>query len=150
MPDTAKRTDWKCMPMPTAKAKLNFERTYTEEEYKRMNLGLIPQEMEDKWFIFLEADVLYLHRSWTGFCIYEVHFERTGNRYTVSEVWANRDKEQYKNEDQEYDQALLDYLIGRILLDKNVPFPNGKEKGTATASLAQFHIVGHGRSNEGQ
>ena len=31
--------------------------------------------MEDKWFIFMENGILYFHRSWTGVCIYQVHFD---------------------------------------------------------------------------
>jgi len=37
--------------------------------------------MEDKWFIFLEDDWLYLHRSWTGTCVYKVQHHISGSGY---------------------------------------------------------------------
>jgi len=33
-------------------------------------MGLVPEEIEDKWFIYWEDDTLFFHRSWTGNCIY--------------------------------------------------------------------------------
>ena len=40
--------------------------------------GMIPEVMEDKWFIYWKDDALFFHRSWTGFCIYVVRFAADG------------------------------------------------------------------------
>jgi hypothetical protein len=54
--------------MPAARASLIFNRTFPEEEYQLLGLGLIPEVMEDKWFIYLDGDWLVVHRGWTGYC----------------------------------------------------------------------------------
>lgn len=121
MDKTANRNSWKkVLPLPTQRAKLNIERTFSEQEYNRLSQGLIPKVMEDKWFVFMENNVLSFHRSWTGACIYEVHFD---NQRTINEIWVSRDDEQYKEIDNEYDEKLLTFLIDNFLLGQNTPFP---------------------------
>src|SRR5688500_10310032 len=75
----AKRDDWMTTPLPAARASVALDRTYTASELERIREGNVPQEMEDKWFAFYEEPWLYLHRSWTGFVIYEVRFEPVGD-----------------------------------------------------------------------
>jgi hypothetical protein len=108
------------LPLPAQRAKLNIERKFAEQDYLRLKNGLIPEAMEDKWFIFMEDDVLSFHRSWTGMCIYEVHFDK---HRAITEVWVNRDSQQYKETDNAYDERLLNFLIDNLLLGKSTPFP---------------------------
>ncbi len=68
----AVRGDWKTTPLPAARAALAFARTYSFAEFAGIQAGLVPEEMEDKWFVFFEDPWLYLHRSWTGFCVFQV------------------------------------------------------------------------------
>lgn len=46
--------------------------------------------MEDKWFWYMEGDTLYIHRSWTGFCIYIVEFDFGTGRHKVTANTAPR------------------------------------------------------------
>ncbi|MGB6299866.1 MAG: hypothetical protein WBF90_27350 [Rivularia sp. (in: cyanobacteria)] len=71
-PKKATRSDWKIQPMPELKTQLQVEEVFTKEEYEYLSWGLIPKRMEDKWFIYLEDNWLYFHRSWSGFCIFKV------------------------------------------------------------------------------
>jgi len=121
--ETAKRDSWKTIEMPGSRTCLQFRRTFTQEEYDRMSFGLIPHEMEDKWFIFMEGDRLYFHRSWTGHCIYQVQLQNDGGNYSVTEALVNRDGSQYKSTDDAYDTALLSFLIDNFLLGRQAPFP---------------------------
>ena len=120
MDKIANRSSWKILPLPAQRAKLDIGRTFTEQEYHRLKNGLIPRAMEDKWFIFMENDVLFIHRSWTGTCIYELHFDK---QRAITDVWVNRDSEQYKETDNEYDKKLLNFLIDNLLLGQSTPFP---------------------------
>ena len=74
--EVATRQSWSNIPLPEQRASLSFEREFTQEEYELIRHGLIPEAMEDKWFIFLEDDVLYFYRSWTGNCIYQLSLRR--------------------------------------------------------------------------
>lgn len=69
------KSNWYTKPMerPFTRVPLR-DLTLTAKEYARLSLGLIPEEMEDKWFIYLEDNKLYCHRSWTGLCTYIVEF----------------------------------------------------------------------------
>jgi len=93
--EQATRDSWKTEPMPEAKRQLHVDRTFTEEEYRRLQKGLLPKEMEDKWFAYFENEWLYIHRSWTGFCIYQVHLVSSGSVYSIGEIWVNGDPNQF-------------------------------------------------------
>ncbi len=119
----AKRDSWKTLPMPNAKKRLLVNKHFTQREFEQISLGLIPQRMEDKWFIYLEDDLLNFHRSWTGQSVYQVQFRQNQNEWEVFQTWVNRDPKQYRISDDDYDVALLSFLIDNLLLGKNAPFP---------------------------
>ncbi|MEH2305704.1 hypothetical protein [Nostoc sp.] len=107
----AKRDDWKTEQMPSASTNLTVEKVYSQEEFNRITAGVIPEQMEDKWFIFYEAPWLFLHRSWTGFCIFKVRFEVVGESVKIAEVYVNRDPAQQLNTDHERDVSMLEILL---------------------------------------
>lgn len=106
---TAERNDWKNQAMPEQHDVFVLKRKFTSEQMDALRKGNIPQQMEDKWFWFMEGDTLFAHRSWTGICIYQVEF-RPDDHHIVT---VNRDPEQYKctsiNEDIEFLNKLLDW-----------------------------------------
>lgn len=87
----AERNDWKRRDMPEQQDSFLFRRPFTAEQMAVLRHGSIPQEMEDKWFWFMEGDTLFAHRSWTGYCIYRIDFKPDQNHL----VTVNRDPEQY-------------------------------------------------------
>jgi hypothetical protein len=109
----ARRMDWQAKPMSTLSARLTITDTYTLEEFAHISAGLVPQEMGDKWFIYYEEPWLYLHRSWTGYCIYRIRFEALtdGNGIRLIEAWVNRDPEQHPETNDQRDIRLLKILI---------------------------------------
>ncbi len=114
----AKKADWKTSPLPARQVRLTFERAFSNEERARIKAGLLPKEMEDKWFIYFENDTLFFHRSWTGYCIYQVHFAEDENGFRALSVDINRDPEQYREDNDEIDLQLLNRLIDSQLLRK--------------------------------
>jgi hypothetical protein len=120
----ATANSWKCEPIPMTKTAIAYERVFCPAEYAALVFGFIPEVMEDKWFIYLEDDILYFHRSWTGYCIFQVFLEVRNDGYAVRETWVSRDPEQYRNTDPAYDRQTLDCLIDHFLLGKDdVPSP---------------------------
>jgi len=109
--------------MPRATSVLEYAAEFTPEEFERISRGLIPQEMEDKWFIYLEGDVLNFHRSWSGTCIYRVDLATVGEKLAVDRVLVNRDRGQYRATDNAYDAEVLHFLISNLLLGRQVEFP---------------------------
>jgi hypothetical protein len=144
----ATRASWKNQPLPDARAPLAYTRTFDAQEHARVTKGLVPEEMEDKWFIFYEAPWLFLHRSWTGTCIYAVRLraERAGS--VVEEALVNRAPEQYRETDDSHDLALLAFLVERLLLGRVAKFPVRRDLDATKAQALFHHVAGHGRSNE--
>ena len=87
----ARRGDWKTRPMPDRHETFTLNRSFSDEELAALRRGNIPRAMEDKWFWFMEGSTLWVHRSWTGHCIFRIDF-KDDNDHVVT---VNRDPEQY-------------------------------------------------------
>jgi hypothetical protein len=143
---SANRQSWhNLQPLPAQRTMLPFQRSFSEDEYARLAAGFIPVEMEDKWFIFMEHDRLYFHRSWTGYCIFELGLVQEGGSWRISDSFANRDPAQYGSSSESYDHALLNHLISALLLGGKspLPIPSGVNAGIA-AELHHQHVTGSG------
>lgn len=107
----ATRRDWETYPMPEKNTSFKLKKKLKKDSINRLKLGHVPEEMEDRWFSYYEDDKLYIHRSWSGNCIFIVTFNTLTNRHKVI---VNRDENQYActdiNEDIEVISELLDVL----------------------------------------
>ena len=112
-----------------------------------MKLGLVPGQMEDKWFIYWQDDALHFHRSWSGFCIYVARFTADGDSHRMFEADLNREPEQYGQTDDDHDAAMISYLIDVLLLEREADFPtDAADRGEA--ALAQWSQVGRAMLGE--
>ena len=122
---------------------LPYQATFSREEYATITRGLIPGEMEDKWFVFWEADALFLHRSWTGLCVYRVAFRDCGDRFEVAEATVAANREHYRRGSDRHEAALLDFLIRGLLLHQPVAFPMPSQlPASAHPGLYQLLVAG--------
>lgn len=139
----AVRGDWRTGPLPERRTVIPLERTFAPEEMEAIRRGLIPEVMEDKWFVFWEDGRLHFHRSWTGFCLFILRFE--GDRMVEAEV--NRDPEQYSQTSDEWDRELVSFLVDLLLLGRPAALPaSGNPERDA---LALWSLVGRALSGEG-
>ncbi len=146
----ATRQSWPNLkPLPDQRSRLSLQRAFTEQEYERIRLGFIPERMEDKWFMFTEEDTLYVHRSWTGDCIYQLTFIKEGINYFAGEAFVNRDETQYSGGGDTYDEKLLMFLIDHLLLRENYPMPLPADLPAGIATeLHYHHVLGAGQRAE--
>ena len=103
--------DWKTVDLPEQTAQFVLERTLSDKDLEAIQEGHRPQEMEDKWFMYQEDGKLFIHRSWTGYCIYVVELSQTGKLC----VTVNRNPEQYRGTDLEQDRLLVEILINQLI-----------------------------------
>lgn len=103
----AAKDDWTALAMPQQRDHFILKRHFTDEQMKALRRGNVPQEMEDKWFWYVEGDTLFAHRSWTGFCIYTIEFKPDDNH----QVMVNRNLDQYKNTEIDKDIESLNDLL---------------------------------------
>jgi len=120
--------------MPKAHAAIRVSRRFSAREIEKIKLGFRPPDMDYKWFIFFEQDRLYIHRSWTGYCIYIVRFENEGRDYVACEVQANRNPKQYRESDDSYDAQMAFWLIDIALLGRDTRMPISNAGGTEAAT----------------
>lgn len=105
------KNDWKTIEIAEQVAEFILEKELTYEDIKLIEDGHRPEEMEDKWFMFCENRKLFIHRSWTGYCIYIVDLSEKGKLNVI----VNRDPEQYKENDIERDKIQLNILINGLI-----------------------------------
>ena len=116
----AKKGDFFSKEMTEKSKTLELNVEYTEPEMEQIKFGIIPEEMEDKWFIYYneEEETLYLHRSWTGFCVYMVKFKKVDNGFNAVSAVVNNDPEQYKCADNAEEKDRCISTINILLLGK--------------------------------
>ncbi len=103
----AEKDDWKTTEMPEEHERFILHRHFNDLQMEALRRGHIPEEMEDKWFWYMEGDTLYAHRSWTGFCIYRIDFKPDDNHI----VTVSRDEEQHSWTSIEEDARKLNNLL---------------------------------------
>jgi len=111
---------WKTFDMPEDKVILHINKKYSKEEYNKIKQGFIPEVMEEKWFIYFKEQKLYIHRSWTGYCIYQINFSKEDENIIITRGYLNgkiaeqRDRKNLKDE-----ANTVLFLIDMLLLDKD-------------------------------
>jgi len=109
----ARREHWCTLPLPKGHITLPLDLRLTQEEAAGLKLGFIPRDMDQKWFAYFEAGVLFEHRSWTGFCITHVHFVPEGEGLRATHAEVNRTSGQYSAMDDEEDcRQICERVLG--------------------------------------
>ena len=119
----ARPDDWRTKSIPERSTVIGLDRKFPAEEMESIKAGLIPQAMEDKWFIYWKEDRLYFHRSWTGICLFVARFVEQDKTWKMVEAQVNRDPDQYGNTSDSRDAQLISFLIDLLLLRRPGEFP---------------------------
>ena len=120
MTKPATRSKWKNTPI-VQPHRIEINLRFSKEQFARIKKGLIPRQMEDKWFVFYEEGWLFFHRSRTGFGIYKTHILPEDQDYVIKEFWVERNAKIYRVEDDAADREDFVFLIGRGLLGIDLP-----------------------------
>lgn len=112
----ATRASWKTIELPAAHVTLPIDRRFTADEMELIRPGLIPEAMEQHWFMFYENDRLFLHRSWTGYCIFVAHFQAKDDGAILTHAEANRDPRQYGQTQEAEDVYQINNLIDGLMM----------------------------------
>ncbi len=132
---------WDIKPFKEMKT-IPFETEYSQEEFNKIIQGLIPEQMEDKWFIYYEQPSLFFYRSWTGEPIYKLNFTEVNNKAKVTEAFVSNN---VADEDTiYYNIQLVDFLIANLLLGQHKPFPILADTKQPIPGVYQHHISGTG------
>ena len=95
-------------------------RIWTSEEMDQIRLGYVPHIMDEKWFIFVEGDRLFAHRSWTGLGVYEAAFGPVDGGYVIESAVVTGNRSEYKRSSDQDESQILEALIAGHLLGQSL------------------------------
>ena len=136
----ASSTSWKRAPLKEG-VPIPYHAAFDNEQFLRLKEGVIPKQMEDRWFIYYDEPHLFLHRSWTGQPVYRVTLKQAGNGAEVTEALLSKDLAN-TSEDADYQVQLIDFLVSNLLLRQHKPFPVPSDLAESKQGLFQHHISG--------
>lgn len=140
-------SSWKREPFENGVA-IPFELEIHKRQIGRIEKGLIPEEMEDKWFIYYEKPFLYLHRSWTGQPVYKLEFQESETGYFVKEAQYSYSLLKNQKGELVYQGKLAYFLVCNLLLGKSIPFPKPAGIEEPLPGVYQHHVSGTGYKEE--
>ena len=90
----------------------------TQGESEPLAWGVVPEDMEHRWFACFDGEAFCFYRSWTGFLIYRVlaRDARDGSGYELYEAVINASPKQYTPADDREETRRLRELL-RAALD---------------------------------
>ncbi|WP_194853013.1 hypothetical protein [Nocardia sp. SYP-A9097] len=92
------------------------DRVWTASEWDRIRSGCQSQSMDEKWNIFAEGDIVYMHRSWTGYGVYEVQFSPVAGGRRITSAAVETDPQRVRRTTDDYDRVMIELIISRIIL----------------------------------
>ena len=101
---------WKCKPFTKCK-KMDCNMVLTEEEFKIISMGHIPEVMEDHWFMYCDDECINYFRSWTGIQIFKGYYKVENNSYIIYRLEINDNKDEYSEKNDKKSLDLFDNLI---------------------------------------
>jgi len=142
-PLAASGISWTLEPF-TGGVGIPYKAVFSEEQFARLKLGLVPRQMEDKWFIYYEEPHLFFHRSWTGQPVYRLTLRKKPDGAEIHQaLWSNVLAEA-READPGYQVLLLDFLISNLLLGDSKPFPLHRWLSEPAVGVFQHHVAGTG------
>jgi tetratricopeptide (TPR) repeat protein len=113
---TADKNSWKNFPMSDIKVKSPLTIEIPDVFYQNFKKGLLPETVEDKWFIYFEDDKVYFHEAESGICVYEMHLKYDEIQSRYAEVFYEGDERKYIiNESLEF--SFFSFILFSLNLD---------------------------------
>jgi hypothetical protein len=91
-------------------------RVWTQGQWECIKRGYRARDMDEKWNVFVEDHVAFLHRSWTGHGVFEASFSPTDSGWHISAAAAESDSMRVRNVSAQLNQVLLELVLSAIVL----------------------------------
>jgi len=109
------RDDWRIFDMPVIYETAFLNKGLAAGDYQALLSGFLPRDMDDRWFMYANEGYVYLHRSWTGHCIFRLKIEVIKEECLLTELQINRDTNQYKSTNVEADKMEVDSIVSYLI-----------------------------------
>jgi hypothetical protein len=133
--------DWKHLAFGEVRP-IPYRADFSASEFEQLKQGLVPERMEDKWFIYFDDPFLCFHRSWTGDAVYRLKLQAAEDGCRALDAECGIDG--LEEIDAAYDAELLDFLISNLLLGQAKPFPIPAGLNEKIPGVYQHAIAGTG------
>lgn len=84
--------DWKSERAPKKKRFSTIMYDFSPKELKKIRIGRIPSNMEQKWFYYYNDGAIYFYRSWTGILMFSLIINEQTNKHILI-TFYNDEKE---------------------------------------------------------
>jgi hypothetical protein len=91
-------------------------RAWTQEQWECIERGYQARGMDEKWDVFVEGHVAFLHRSWTGNGIFEATFAPVGGGWRISAAIAESDPQRVRNGSAQFNKVMLELVLSSVVL----------------------------------
>lgn len=96
-------------------------------------MGYKAPSMDEKWDVFTEGDTVFMHRSWTGYGIYQVHFSPIDvDSRKITSATVETDPEHHRRMTDDYDRVMIELILSGIVLGE----PAHELRSAFTAAIA--------------
>ncbi|TDC78165.1 ADP-ribosylglycohydrolase family protein [Streptomyces hainanensis] len=94
---------------------------WTPGQWQRVRHGVRSQSMDDRWDAYLEGDHLFLHRSWTGYGVFQVTVAEDPAGWRPVAALVESDPERYRRLGDEAESAFLELFLRAWYMDDTRP-----------------------------
>src|SRR5438445_13448234 len=95
------------------------QRVWTDQEWECIQLGFRAREMDDRWYLLVESDRLFLYRSWLGDGRYEATFTKVEGGYRITQVLVEDAEPKYPGgSDRRLCMLLARLIDGQLLRER--------------------------------
>ena len=89
-------------------------RVWSQRQWELIKRGYRAQDMDEKWDVFVEDQVAFLHRSWTGNGMFEATFSPAGGGWRISGAVVGASRA--RTVPAELNRVLLELVLCAIVL----------------------------------
>ena len=140
MSKKARRSSWQVERLAIPQPIPPPSRVWTDDEMDAIRRGYVPWIMDEKWFIFMEDNHMFAHRSWTGLGIYEATFAPAEGGFVIESAVVTGDETKYRRSSDEVESLTLEVLIASYLLKE--PLPEERLAGFDPHTKWEFIVPG--------
>jgi hypothetical protein len=105
-------------PMPPQAIKLELSREFSPEEMRQIKAGYRPDHLDDNWFAYFEDGRLHLHRSDSGYEIFQLELSEDEKGGRIKQCLVNHAPEQYRGSDPNVQRGMVLGLIESLFINK--------------------------------
>ena len=104
---------WNTQRMSGRVARVRLDVKVSAAAMQAIEMGHIPEDMEDHWFMYCEDGHCMWFRSWTGTQIFDASYRKDGDGFRLTRLAINRNPEEYSSTDKAADTGLFLALMSK-------------------------------------